>query len=32
VTVYMFDGTGYLREAFMKNATLAKAIKKYGSR
>lgn len=32
VTVYIFDGTGYTREAFLKNASLSTAMKKYKKR
>jgi len=32
VTVYVFDGTGYRKEAFFKSATLASAMKRYGAK
>ena len=32
VTVYVFDGAGYRREAFLKSATLAGAMKRYGAK
>lgn len=31
VTVYLFDGTGYRKQIFMRGATLSAAIKKYKS-
>jgi len=30
VTVYTYDGSGYRKTEFLKNFTLAKALKKYG--
>ena len=32
VTVYVFDGDGYRKETFLKSATLASAMKRYGSK
>lgn len=32
VTVYVYDGTGYRKEAFLKSATLASALKRYGAK
>lgn len=32
VTVYVFDGSGYRKEAFIKSATLASAMKRYGAK
>jgi len=32
VTVYVFDGGGYRKETFLKSATLASAMKRYGSK
>ena len=32
VTVYVFDGSGYRRETFIKSATLASAMKRYGAK
>jgi len=32
VTVYIYDGTGYRKEAFLKSATLEKAMKRYGAK
>ena len=32
VTVYVFDGDGYRFESFIKSATLASAMKRYGSK
>ena len=32
VTVYVYDGTGYNKEAFLKSATLASALKRYGAK
>ena len=32
VTVYVFDGAGYRKEAFLKSATLAAAMKRYGAK
>src|SRR5438105_2309244 len=32
VKVYVFDGTSYKRKAFLKGATLASALKKYGAK
>jgi hypothetical protein len=30
VTVYVFDGTGYRRETYLRGVKLAAAVKKYG--
>ena len=32
VTVYVFDGNGYTKETFIKSATLASAMKRYGTK
>ena len=32
VTVYIYDGSGYRKEAFMRGAKLAGAVKKYGGK
>ena len=32
VTVYLYDGTGYKKETFLKSATLATALKRYGAK
>jgi len=32
VTVYVFDGDGYRKEAFLKSGTIASAMKRYGSK
>lgn len=32
VTVYTYDGNGYRKEAFLKSATLERAMKRYGAR
>jgi hypothetical protein len=32
VTVYVFDGKGYRKETFLKSATLAGAMKRYGAK
>ena len=32
VTVYVFDGSGYRKETFLKSATLAGAMKRYGAK
>ena len=32
VTVYVFDGSGYTKEAFLKSATLTSAMKRYGAK
>ncbi len=32
VTVYLYDGAGYTKEAFLKSATLATALKRYGAK
>jgi hypothetical protein len=32
VTVYVFDGNGYRKETFIKSATLAAAMKRYGAK
>ena len=32
VTVYVYDGVGYKKEAFLKSATLASALKRYGAK
>ena len=32
VTVYVFDGTDYKKERFLKGATLSSALKKYGAK
>ena len=32
VTVYVFDGDGYRFESFLKSATLASAMKRYGGK
>jgi ABC-type transport system involved in cytochrome bd biosynthesis fused ATPase/permease subunit len=32
VTVYVYDGAGYRKEAFLKSATIASALKRYGAK
>ena len=32
VTVYVYDGVGYRKEAFIRSATLAFALKRYGAK
>ena len=32
VTVYVYDGSGYRKEAFLKSATLKSALKRYGAK
>jgi len=32
VTVYVYDGVGYRKEAFIRSATLAYALKRYGAK
>lgn len=32
VTVYVYDGVGYRKEAFLKSATLKSALKRYGAK
>jgi hypothetical protein len=32
VTVYVYDGSGYRKEAFLRGAKLAGAVKKYGGK
>lgn len=32
VTVYVFDGSGYRKETFLKSATLGSALKRYGAK
>jgi len=32
VTVYVYDGSGYRKETFLKSATLASAMKRYGAK
>ena len=32
VTVYVFDGSGYTKETFLKSATLTSAMKRYGAK
>ena len=32
VTVYSYDGVGYKKEVFLKSATLAGAMKRYGAK
>ena len=32
VTVYIFNGDGYRKETFLRSATLASAMKRYGSK
>jgi len=32
VTVYVYDGTGYKKEAFLRGVKLERAVKKYGAK
>jgi len=32
VTVYVYDGNGYKKEAFLRGVKLERAVKKYGSK